>query len=129
MGVLRRAKKDAEIAGRRAVALLISDDSQAKKYLREHCSAAAVAAACADTSVVHDLQPPVPILFVYSRDDKIVMCAGIEDFIAESQSRASGSAARAIETLVFDKSTHIYHRRVHKDEYWKKAHEFNDHCI
>lgn len=58
----------------------------------------------AEAQIVHELEPSVEELFIYSRDDNIISAAGVEEYLEEVAARPSRMGRPRPRTLVFEKS-------------------------
>jgi len=67
-----------------------------------------------------ELEPLVPMLFIYSTVDKIIPWEGVEMYIGECESRLSKGGKPAPRRLKFEdrQSAHCFHKKVHTEEYW-----------
>jgi len=79
----------------------------------------------ADTAIVHELEPPVDMQFIFSRDDTIIDGALVENYIAEVASRPSRKGMAPPRTLIFDQSKHVFHKILYKDQYYKATEDFS----
>jgi len=78
----------------------------------------------ADTATVHQLEPPVPLLFIYSTQDTIIRSRGIETYIAECEQRPSRAGLPPPQRLRYDNTQHCFHKAQKKDEYWSTVSGF-----
>lgn len=58
----------------------------------------------AETHIVHELEPAVELQLIYSRDDTVICCHGIEEYIDEVIARPSRQGFPTPQSLVFEKS-------------------------
>lgn len=77
----------------------------------------------ANTAEVSQLEPPgVPMQFIYSETDPIILASGVERHIAECEGRAGG--APLPRRLKFPSSGHCVHKQVHREAYWAAVGDF-----
>lgn len=118
-------KKAAERNGKKAMLILLADQSPVRAHLNKKHEGTLIALSNADAATVHELEPPVEMQFVYSRDDTIIAFHGIEDYINEVVARPSRQGVPSPQSLVFDKSKHVFHKAIHKDAYSKCVERFS----
>mmetsp|Transcript_755 Transcript_755/g.933 ORF Transcript_755/g.933 Transcript_755/m.933 type:complete len:85 (+) Transcript_755:3-257(+) len=68
--------------------------------------------------MVHRLEPPCETLFIYSKDDQVILPEGVEEYLEAVRQRLSGSGCGAPDSLVFEESPHVLHKIKFKDQYW-----------
>lgn len=85
---------------------------------------AVAAKACADTCSMHEAQPSVPELFIYSVADQVIPVAGVERYITECESRANRDRLDPPRRLTFSGTAHCFHKRDKADEYWRAVDAF-----
>ncbi|CAJ1442079.1 unnamed protein product [Effrenium voratum] len=112
-------KKAAEVAGKRAIAGTIGANSVAKEYLYNKPEKMLTKLASADVAAVHALEPPVPMQFIYSKDDNIILQRGVERYLEEVKQRPSRKAMAMPRVWCIEKSRHCFHKIIHRDEYRK----------
>merc|ERR1712039_211502 len=118
------SKKAADMNGRKTMLLLLSEGSPIKAHLLAGSADVLKGLSQADVKPVHDMEPNVPMQFIYSRDDNIISSEGIEEYIAEVVARPNRKGHEKPQTLVFDKSPHVKHKMQHKDAYAKCVESF-----
>merc|ERR1711974_85556 len=118
-------RRAAERDGKKAVLALLADTSPVKAHLQSKPEQLLTSLSNAETSIAHDLEPPVDMQFVYSRDDTIISFHGIEDYIDEVVARPSRKNVPSPQCLVFDKSKHVFHKALHRDAYSKCVERFS----
>jgi len=116
--------KSAEMTSKKVLLQLLANDSPVKAHLATKPSEEMTSLSAADAKTVHDLEPPVPVQFVYSKDDTIISCAGIEEYISEVASRPNRQGCEPPKSLVFERSKHVFHKVKHRDEYAKCVKSF-----
>mmetsp|Transcript_18982 Transcript_18982/g.35602 ORF Transcript_18982/g.35602 Transcript_18982/m.35602 type:complete len:434 (+) Transcript_18982:45-1346(+) len=110
-------KKNAEVAGKRAVASLIGGQSIVKSHLYGKPQKMLTKFANADTAIVHRLEPAVPMQFIYSKDDNIILAQGVERYLQEVAERPSRKGMSQPRVWRIEKSRHCFHKLTHRDEY------------
>mmetsp|Transcript_18596 Transcript_18596/g.53271 ORF Transcript_18596/g.53271 Transcript_18596/m.53271 type:complete len:515 (-) Transcript_18596:85-1629(-) len=118
-------KRAAERNGKKAVLVLLGDQSPAKAQLANKPKDFLQGMSNADVSAVHELEPPVELQFIYSRDDTIIAFPGIEEYINAVIARSSRLKFPTPQSLVFEKSKHVAHKVLHRDAYWKCVERFS----
>mmetsp|Transcript_68409 Transcript_68409/g.164211 ORF Transcript_68409/g.164211 Transcript_68409/m.164211 type:complete len:430 (-) Transcript_68409:93-1382(-) len=76
-----------------------------------------------DTSRIQELEPPVPILFLYSALDKIIPKEGPERYFNECISR-SDRKGLLTEKHMFKGTPHCQHKKMKPQEYWDRVQSF-----
>jgi len=114
-------KKEAEIASKRAVSAIIGANSVVKAYLHNKPERFLTKLASADTVVVHALEPPVPLQFIYSKDDNIIVSQGVERYLQEVNERPSRKGMALPRVWCLEKSRHCFHKITSQDEYRKRV--------
>lgn len=112
-------KKEAETASKRAVSAIIGGNSIVKAYLRDKPEKMLTKLASSDTVVVHALEPPVPMQFIYSKDDNIILAQGVERYLQEVNERPSRKGLALPRVWCLEKSRHCFHKLTHQEEYRK----------
>ncbi|CAE6965065.1 hypothetical protein AK812_SmicGene13370 [Symbiodinium microadriaticum] len=110
-------KRAAEVAGKRAVASLIGSASVAKSHLYSKPPKTLTKLADADTAIVHRLEPPVPMQFIYSKDDNIIVPQGVERYLQEVKDRPSRKGLSQPRVWCLEKSRHCFHKLTDPVEY------------
>eukprot|EP00933_Yihiella_yeosuensis_P035530 TRINITY_DN29097_c0_g1_i1.p1 TRINITY_DN29097_c0_g1~~TRINITY_DN29097_c0_g1_i1.p1 ORF type:complete len:447 (-),score=69.50 TRINITY_DN29097_c0_g1_i1:104-1444(-) len=111
-------RREADIKGKKFMHILIGHQSPAKDYLRSKPERQVTRSCCADTPVVHRLEPPVPLQFIYSKDDSVISFDAVERYISEVKSRANRKGLSHPRQLVLQKSKHCFHKVNHQEEYF-----------
>jgi len=117
-------RKEAELRARKLVVIIIGHESPVKACLLRKPERTITKQSCADAARVHRLEPPVPLQFIYSADDKIILANGVEKYIGEVKSRPTRKGFPPPRTLKFDRSPHCLHKMEHAEEYWRCARLF-----
>lgn len=119
-------RKDAEVRSRRAIIEVIGANSPVKKCLAEKPGAERLILhmCSARTKRVHQLEPPVPMQFIYSTADAIIRYEGIEDYIKEVDQRPNRKGLPPPCRLRFEKTKHCLHKVEKKDEYMSCVRNF-----
>jgi len=118
------AKKAADLKGRKAKLLLLAADSPVKAHLATKPTELLTEQSKADAAIVHRMEPPVAMQFIYSRDDTIISSTGIEDYIAGVLARPNRTGLEPPRSLVFEHSVHVFHKVKHREAYWQSVREF-----
>ncbi|CAE7339780.1 unnamed protein product [Symbiodinium pilosum] len=111
------SKQAAEVAGKRAVATLIGASSVAKSHLYAKPPKMLTKLADADAAIVHRMEPPVPMQFIYSKDDNIILAQGVERYLQEVKDRPNRQGLSQPRVWCIEKSRHCFHKLTHPDEY------------
>ncbi|CAE8600690.1 unnamed protein product [Polarella glacialis] len=112
-------RKEAEVAGKKAMHVRIGNHSPVKEYLLKKTSSSLTRLASADTCRVHRLEPPVNLQFIYSEDDSVISSEAVERYIREVQERPGRKGVALERTLKLKKSKHCFHKVNHREEYWR----------
>ncbi|CAK9051406.1 unnamed protein product [Durusdinium trenchii] len=113
------ARKEAEISSKRAVSAIIAGSSVVKAHLYRKPAKMLTKKASADTVVVHSLEPPVPMQFIYSKDDNIILAPGVERYLQEVNERPSRQGLAKPRVWCIEKSRHCMHKLSRPEEYRK----------
>ncbi|CAE7238550.1 unnamed protein product, partial [Symbiodinium natans] len=111
------SKRAADVASKRAVASLIGAQSAAKSHLYTKPHKSLTKLADADTAIVHRMEPPVPLQFIYSKDDNIILAQGVERYLQEVKDRPSRKGLSQPRVWCIEKSRHCFHKLTHAEEY------------
>jgi len=120
-------RQKAVLQGKKAQMVLIAGNSPVREYLRQNPESVAamvakdyaLRAAHLDSGSVDRLEPPVPLQFIYSRNDAVISDEGIEEYIKRVIKRPSRKGLAEPRALVFEKGRHCFHKEDHREEYFK----------
>merc|ERR1712226_1149030 len=111
-------RKAAEINGKKAIQLLISTTSPVRAHLMKKPEKFLTRQSCVNAKIVHELEPPVSMQFIYSKDDNVILHEGVEAYIEQVNKRPNRSSFAPPRKLCFEKSKHCFHKVLHREEYW-----------
>lgn len=110
-------KKQADLRSKRVLMACLSSNSPLYVHLREKPEKAFTKSHSPDGRSLHALEPPVPMQFICSKDDKVIPLEGVQKYMAEVNARSNRKGHTAVRKLVFEKSKHALHKIAHKAEY------------
>merc|ERR1712032_244590 len=100
------------------------EDSQLRRFWSTLTEEECVSKSRADTATLHALEPPVPLLFIYSTLDSIIRFGGVETYITECEERLSRAGLPPPQRLKYTDTQHCFHKTQKKDEYWRTVSSF-----
>eukprot|EP00747_Dinoflagellata_sp_TGD_P193992 gnl/TRDRNA2_/TRDRNA2_60896_c0_seq1.p1 gnl/TRDRNA2_/TRDRNA2_60896_c0~~gnl/TRDRNA2_/TRDRNA2_60896_c0_seq1.p1 ORF type:complete len:442 (+),score=92.30 gnl/TRDRNA2_/TRDRNA2_60896_c0_seq1:115-1440(+) len=116
--------KEAHTQGMKLMMLVMNDESPIKAIMNKKPDEMVIKMATVDAKTVHAMEPPVPLQFIYSKDDKIIRFESVEKYVEEVAARPNRADKAAPGTLVFEKSKHCFHKVNHKDKYYSCVKSF-----
>jgi len=117
-------QKAAALEARKAVNVLIGPQSPFKAHMMTKPVKMVCSQSCEDGAVAHRLEPPVDLQFIYSQDDTIITVDGVERYIRQVTDRPNRKTLMKPGSLSFEKSRHCFHKKIHKEEYFRCVRTF-----
>lgn len=120
---VQRKQAEAKALKVRSAARVVKDNP-IEKFLMTKPERILARGGSVEAKNIHRFEPPVPLQFIYSKTDAVIPYQAVQEYIEEVNKRANRRDVMLPFQLVFEESTHIFHKVLHKEAYWQRVKVF-----